>query len=257
MTFATVATLGFNLDEHSTNAAVNVNIDQLPYSEEYTCTGRAMAKVAEEVLCTTCAAHRAEASKVVLFLTDGNPSPKQQYCSSGGSVDRNEVLKTLKSLSDRIVPVGIGDGVATQYLETISHNMPLGKDCACGVATSIMLSCLHPLPRHLPISPRFFPSTSPPPRRHHHGVLRTWLNQLDPRACANFMPHRDANERTNSYSHCKAHQSTDDETKRVADNGYPHKGTNVRAVANPHLRNGVQHRSNGVMRHDERVLLLR
>ena len=71
------------------------------------------------------------------------------------------------------------------------------------------------------------------------------------------MPHRDANERTNSYSHCKAHQSTDDETKRVADNRTAHQSTNVRAVASPHLRNEVHHHSNGVMRHDERVLLLR
>lgn len=92
-----------------------------------TCTGRSMQHTTDNVIPTTKPnGYRngdGGSSTVVVFLTDGNPS-SASYCSAGSS--RTAWLNNLKARSDRVVPVGIGSGISTNYLSTLSKNMPAG-----------------------------------------------------------------------------------------------------------------------------------
>ena len=92
-----------------------------------TCTGVSMKHTTDNVIAATKPnGYRngaGGASTVVVFLTDGNPS-SAGYCGAGSS--RTSWLNNLKARSDRVVPVGIGGGIATGYLATLSKNMPSG-----------------------------------------------------------------------------------------------------------------------------------
>ena len=125
VTFSKYAVVEWGLGAHPVATDLHDEIGNLPYESSWTCTGGAMKKIREEVLCTSCPNYRAEALQVVIFLTDGNPSKKWR-CKSP-SVDRTDEMDWLKAATNRIVPVGIGSGIATQYLESISWNMPASE----------------------------------------------------------------------------------------------------------------------------------
>ena len=123
VTFARHAELQWGLGTYNTKATLKTKISELSYARSYTCTGKAMKMMTEEVICPACANYRPSAQRVVVFLTDGNPSQMKE-CRSPFEVDRTDEMDALKAASDRIIPVGIGQGIATEYLESISWNMP-------------------------------------------------------------------------------------------------------------------------------------
>lgn len=125
VTFSHTAVVEWGLGAYPVAADLHDAIGDLPYESSWTCTGGAMKTIREDVLCPSCSNYRADALRVVIFLTDGNPSKKWR-CKKP-SVTRTDEMDWLKAVSDRIVPVGIGDGIATEYLESISHNMPANE----------------------------------------------------------------------------------------------------------------------------------
>ena len=74
-------------------------------------------------------AYRPNANHIVVFITDGNPS-QISYCdqdysfSTGYSYKREDLIKSLKAKATRIVPVGVGKGISSAFLSSLSHNMP-------------------------------------------------------------------------------------------------------------------------------------
>ena len=124
MTFSTHAELNWKLDRYTSKADVTNAITGIAYDSGWTCTGKAMEMMTDQMLCSTCGGYRAAAKRVVLFLTDGNPSASR-HCTP--TVNRETAIDNLKLAADRVVPVGIGSGIATGYLQTLSSNMPASQ----------------------------------------------------------------------------------------------------------------------------------
>ena len=121
MTFSTNAELNWKLNQYNSMSAVTNAISSIAYDSGWTCTGKAMEMMTDQMLCPSCGGYRAAAKRVVLFLTDGNPSSSSR-CTP--TVNRETAIDNLKLVADRVVPVGIGSGIATGYLQTLSSNMP-------------------------------------------------------------------------------------------------------------------------------------
>jgi hypothetical protein len=124
LSFAKSSRTIFNLYAHDTEAAVDSAIDAADYEGGGTCTALAMRMVTDEIFDNTTAGYRPNAAKVVIFITDGNPS-YLSYCDVNyPSYDREVLMIALKAKADRIVPVGVGRGITTQFLMSLSHNIP-------------------------------------------------------------------------------------------------------------------------------------
>ena len=74
MTFSTNVQLNWNLSNYNTKEELKTAIGNVNYDAGWTCTGKAMEMMTDKILCSNCPGVRSTSSKVVLFLTDGNPS---------------------------------------------------------------------------------------------------------------------------------------------------------------------------------------
>ena len=67
--FSTAAELKWGLDEYSNANDLKSNITDIEYSPGWTCTGKEMKLITEDIICSTCPGVRASSKKIVLFLT--------------------------------------------------------------------------------------------------------------------------------------------------------------------------------------------
>ena len=130
--FASVVDTSFHLNTHTSNSAVVAAMAATTFNSGGTCTGWAMKIASEEVLCPTCPGRAPRnAPSIAIFLTDGNPgwlsscNNANAFTHSGETVDRVTELERLKSIVNRIIPVGIGSGISGAYLQSLAKDMPL------------------------------------------------------------------------------------------------------------------------------------
>ena len=67
--FSTEAELNWGLNEYGNANDLKSNINDIEYNAGWTCTGKEMKLITEEIICSTCPGVRASSKKVVLFLT--------------------------------------------------------------------------------------------------------------------------------------------------------------------------------------------
>ena len=130
--FSTLSTLSFNLNDHTTNADVVAAMAATQFNSWAplggACPFYSMKMASDQVLCTNCPGRSPRnAPSIAVFLTDSNP---WLYDSCAGLntytyINRISEIIRLKSLVDRIIPVGIGSGIAGAYLLSLSKNMPV------------------------------------------------------------------------------------------------------------------------------------
>ena len=134
ISFSSRSTLEFALGAHTTNADVINAMAATRFNGGGTCTGYSMVMASNEVLCSTCPGRTRNAPSIVVYLTDANPGYVSGCDSSnfgklgpgnGYSIDRTAEIIRLKGLVNRIIPVGIGNGISTAYLSSLAKDMPL------------------------------------------------------------------------------------------------------------------------------------
>ena len=168
VTFSTLAEINWKLDAHTDVSSLNTAIDNIAYDAGWTCTGKVMETITDNIICPGCPGNRASSSRVVLFLTDGNPSASRN-CQP--EVNRITAIENLKLAVDRVVPVGIGSGISEQYLQSLAHNMPIvnGKNYIMGTYSALgdilddlaRAACPTSAPTMPTLAPTVTPSAAP------------------------------------------------------------------------------------------------
>ena len=131
VTFATLSTLSFDLNDHHTNGDVISALAPLQStclgSTCGRCPGYSMKLASDQVLCTNCQGRSPRLAPITaIFLTASDPGLIGPCDSANGNqgMDRIAEIIRFKALVERIIPVGIGSAVSAAYLQGLAKNMP-------------------------------------------------------------------------------------------------------------------------------------